>query len=72
MDLIRNLKTEVVHRPDCSSRGHDTGHWNWADGKTLIQVKDATLDYPWLHLCRTCMPGACRCAKCATTPAGWA
>ncbi len=64
MDLVRNLKTEVAHRLDCSSRGADALRWNWADGKALAQVKDATLGYPWLHLCRICMPGACHCARC--------
>jgi hypothetical protein len=62
--LIRNLKTETVHRPGCSSRGVDFSVWVWAAGKTLGDVKAATIAYPWLHVCRICMPGVCQCRKC--------
>ena len=42
MKLVRNMKTEVVHRPDCSSRGTDARPWNWAVPYTLDEVKGAT------------------------------
>jgi hypothetical protein len=62
--LERNLRTEVVHRTSCSSKGAETGTWNWAADKTLEQVTLATERYGWLHLCRICMPGCCRCESC--------
>ena len=64
MNLVRNLKTETVHRADCSTRGADVGTWNWAAPLGLVEVKAATIAYPWLHLCRTCLPGVCECGKC--------
>jgi hypothetical protein len=65
MKLSRNLNTEVVHRPECSSRGNRTPRWTYAIGKTLAQITDATAACPWLHLCRICLPGACACNRCA-------
>ena len=66
-ELVRNLKTETVHRASCSSKGADFGTWNWAVGKSLSAIRDATITYPWLHLCQTCMPGCCRCEKCGAS-----
>ena len=67
MNLIRNLKTETVHRPGCSSSGVDTGAWVWASGKDPSEVRAATIAYPWLHLCRICLPGVCQCRKCGAS-----
>lgn len=64
MKLVRNLGTEVVHLPGCSSRGADAPRWTWAIGKSLAEVKAASGAHPSLHLCRTCMPGCCSCADC--------
>lgn len=64
-ELVRNLKTEVVHLPECPRRGGTVGTWNYAAGKSLADITADTFSYPWLHLCRSCLPGACRCGKCA-------
>jgi hypothetical protein len=67
MELIRNLKSEVVHRPNCTSqKGANAPRWNWADGRTLDDIRQATHRYPWLHLCRNCLPGVCACGRCAS------
>lgn len=63
--LFRNLTTEVVHTPECRSAGYDTARWNWANDKSIDEVQEATETYPWLHLCRRCLPGQCRCGKCS-------
>ena len=65
-DLVRNFNSEVVHRASCSSRGGSTSRWRWAQLKTLADVSQATREYPWLHLCRTCLPGVCACGKCSS------
>ena len=67
-DLMRNLKTEVVHRPGCPSSG-STVPWNYAAGRSLDSITLDTITYPHLHLCMICLPGACRCRKCGWLPA---
>ena len=64
MDLVRNLNTEVVHRPGCASKGKRYGHWAVADDMHIDEVSDTTAVYPWLHLCRVCIPGKCQCNRC--------
>lgn len=64
MKLMRSLKTEVVHEPLCAVKGRSCSPWHWATTRTYDEVIEATSAYPWLHLCRTCLPGACLCGKC--------
>ena len=63
--LFRSMTTEVVHTAACRSAGSNCERWRWADDKTLSEVTEATAVYPWLHLCRRCLPGACLCNRCA-------
>lgn len=62
-DLVRNLKSEVVHRPGCKYSG-STVPWNYAAGRSMRWITLDTADHPWLHLCMFCLPGACLCARC--------
>ena len=64
MNLVRNLKTEVVHRPECSRKGGAVGTWNYAADRSLGDITADTFSYPWLHHCRSCLPGSCHCGKC--------
>lgn len=64
MYLLRSLSTEIVHRPECRAYGADCARWNWADNQSMEDVTAATAKYPWLHLCRKCLPGLCRCGRC--------
>ena len=64
MKLVRNMKTTVVHRPECERRGWDSRPWTYATLSTLDEVAYATAQYPWLHLCRVCLPDVCCCGKC--------
>ena len=63
-DLVRNLRTETVHRPRCRSRGKDAAPWNYAAARTLDDITADTERFPWLHLCMVCLPGSCRCKNC--------
>lgn len=62
--LVRNLKTEVVHKPGCPFAGVHAATWNWAGDKDMAEVMAATIRHPWLHLCRHCLPRKCRCRRC--------
>lgn len=63
--LVRNMKTEVVHLPGCKRRGADCRPWTYAATSTMAEITADTVAYPWLHLCRACLPGACACGKCS-------
>ncbi len=65
MKLVRNLKTEVVHLSGCNSRGDNARPWTYATTRTLDEITEDTAQYPWLHLCRSCLHGYCHCQKCA-------
>ena len=64
MQLVRNMKTEVIHQPQCPHRGASQ-RWYYATTRTLESISADTRDYPWLHLCRACLPGSCQCARCS-------
>ena len=65
MQLVRSMTPpNVVHQPQCKRRGTRCEPWHYATTKTLDQISADTRQIPWLHLCKSCLPGACHCEGC--------
>ena len=64
-DLVRTRSTGTVHMPGCGLIASTPAPWSYAasmENFTAIQAE--TVLYPWLHLCRVCLAGWCRCRRC--------
>ena len=67
MDLLRHLRTNVVHAPGCTrpQLSGELVHWGYGDDiGDLSILSGQTMIFSWLHCCRSCLPGVCKCRKC--------
>jgi hypothetical protein len=65
MELVRNPETHIVHRRECLRHKGHVIPWKHgeplADEKALAEMTQGTRT----HLCQGCLPGVCRCTRCA-------
>lgn len=67
MDLRRNGVTRTIHAEGCRRARYSANRWDYGDNiSSTADLAAHSIQYPWLHLCRDCLPGLCSCRKCRT------
>ena len=73
MELSRNSRSGILHRPGCPHTKGEHGirtavPWRYASSiRDEAALARETVKYPNLHLCRECLPGICKCKDCEGT-----